>query len=438
MVCNKNGYFALKISQAKPNNKSMFELDKWQEIGNSLWQHKLRTFLTSVGISWGIFMLIFLLGAGKGLENGTMQNFGSMNKNTMWVWGERTTLPYKGLPPGRWVPIKTGDYLAVKYQVKGVDLISPKSGLWSQVVIRRNGKTASYDVNGVNSDYNKIIETEILEGRKINPNDIKEKRKVIYIGKSVKEKFLKDEDPIGKIIEISGAFFKIIGTFKSNQIGREAKDEEETIYMPYTALEQTFNKRGYIDNLIVTVKDGYDSKDVEKEISLTIGKRNNVSPDDNDAIGTWSLQEQFQTFSGLFLGIKSFIWMVGLGTILIGIISISNIMLIIVKERTKEIGLRKALGASPLSVVGLILQESIVLTSVSGFIGLISGVFVIDRMGRFMDSFGAKNEYFANPEVDLFVAITALIILIFAGTIAGLIPAIHAAKINPIDALRAE
>lgn len=208
--------------------------------------------------------------------------------------------------------------------------------------------------------------------------------------------------------------------------------------MPYTALEQTFNKRGYIDNLIVTVKDGYDSKDVEKEISLTIGKRNNVSPDDNDAIGTWSLQEQFQTFSGLFLGIKSFIWMVGLGTILIGIISISNIMLIIVKERTKEIGLRKALGASPLSVVGLILQESIVLTSVSGFIGLISGVFVIDRMGRFMDSFGAKNEYFANPEVDLFVAITALIILIFAGTIAGLIPAIHAAKINPIDALRAE
>jgi len=416
----------------------MFELDKWQEIGNSLWQHKLRTFLTSVGISWGIFMLIFLLGAGKGLENGTMQNFGSLNKNTMWVWGGRTTIPYKGLPPGRWIQIKNDDYDIVKTQVKGVDLISPRIGLWSDIIIKRKEKIASYTVKGISSDFNKIKETDVINGRVINLNDVKEKRKVIFIGKTVSNKFFTDENPIGEYIEISGAFFRVIGVFKSKQMGEEAKNEEEAIYMPYTSLQQTYNKGNDLGNIMLTVKDGFDGKDVEKEVKKILGARHNTSPEDEEAIGTWSMQEQFQTFSGLFLGIKSFIWMVGLGTILIGIISISNIMLIIVKERTKEIGLRKALGASPLSVVGLILQESIVLTSVSGFLGLISGVFVVDRMGKLMDTFGAQNEYFANPEVDLFVAIMALLILISAGTLAGLIPAIQAARINPIEALRAE
>jgi len=416
----------------------MFELDKWQEIGNSLWQHKLRTFLTSVGISWGIFMLIFLLGAGKGLENGTMQNFGSMNKNTMWIWGGRTTIPYKGLPPGRWIRINNDDYEAVKTQIKGVDLISPRIGLWSDIVIKRKEKTGAFDVKGINSDYNKIKETKVLEGRQINNYDIKEKRKVIYIGKLVAKKFFSDESPIGKYIEVGGAFFRVIGVYKSKQMGEDAKRDEEDIYMPYTSLQQTFNKGNDLGNIMIAVKAGFDGKNVEKEIKKVLGARHNTSLEDDEAIGTWSMQEQFKTFSGLFLGIKSFIWMVGLGTILIGIISISNIMLIIVKERTKEIGLRKALGASPLSVVGLILQESIVLTSVSGFLGLLSGVFVVDRMGKLMASLGAENEYFANPEVDLKVAIAALIILISAGTLAGLIPAIQAARINPIEALRTE
>lgn len=416
----------------------MFELDKWQEIGNSLWQHKLRTFLTSIGISWGIFMLIFLLGAGKGLENGVMEDFGSMSKNTIWVWGSRTSLPYKGLPPGRWIRITNDDYQAVKTQAKGVDLISPRIGLWQDVVIKVKNVTASYSVRGIAPDFNNIKETNIVEGRTINQNDIKEKRKVIFIGRTVSNKFFKEESSIGQYIEISGAFFKVIGVYKSKQMGEDAKDEEESIYMPYTSLQQTYNKGNNLGNLMLTVKDGFQSEDVEAEIKEIIGSRHNVSPEDDEAVGTWGMQEQFDMFSGLFLGIKSFIWLVGLGTILIGIISISNIMLIIVKERTKEIGLRKALGASPMSVVGLILHESIVLTSVSGFMGLISGVFVVDSMGKMMQSMGIENEFFGNPEVDLFVAITALLILIFAGTLAGLIPAIQAARINPIEALRAE
>lgn len=416
----------------------MFELDKWQEIGNSLWQHKLRTFLTSIGISWGIFMLIFLLGAGKGLENGVMEDFGSMSKNTIWVWGSRTSLPYKGLPPGRWIRITNDDYQAVKTQAKGVDLISPRIGLWQDVVIKVKNVTASYSVRGIAPDFNNIKETNIVEGRTINQNDIKEKRKVIFIGRTVSNKFFKEESSIGQYIEISGAFFKVIGVYKSKQMGEDAKDEEESIYMPYTSLQQTYNKGNNLGNLMLTVKDGFQSEDVEAEIKEIIGSRHNVSPEDDEAVGTWGMQEQFDMFSGLFLGIKSFIWLVGLGTILIGIISISNIMLIIVKERTKEIGLRKALGASPMSVVVLILHESIVLTSVSGFMGLISGVFVVDSMGKMMQSMGIENEFFGNPEVDLFVAITALLILIFAGTLAGLIPAIQAARINPIEALRAE
>lgn len=416
----------------------MFELDKWQEIGNSLWQHKLRTFLTSVGISWGIFILIFQLGMGKGLENGTMKNFGSMNKNTMWIWGGRTSVPYKGLPPGRRIKIKNDDYKAVKTQIEGIDLISPRVGLWSDVVIKRKEKSASYKVNGVSSDFNKIKETDVVKGRILNPNDIAEKRKVIFIGNTVLNKFFSEEDPIGEYLEISGAFFRIVGVFKSKQMGEDAKNEEEAIYMPYTSLQQTYNKGNDLGSIMVTVQKDYDGKIVEKDVKALLASRLNTSPEDDEAIGTWSMQEEFKTFSGLFIGIKFFIWFVGLGTIIIGIISISNIMLIIVKERTKEIGLRKALGASPLSVVGLILHESIVLTSVSGFLGLISGVFVVDRMAKLMETFGMNNEYFGNPEVDLTVAVSALLILVFAGTLAGLIPAIQAARINPIEALRAE
>lgn len=415
----------------------MFEIDKWQEIGNSLWQHKLRTFLTSVGISWGIFMLIFLLGAGKGLENGTLENFGSMNKNSMWVWGQKTSLPYKGLPPGRWIQINAKDYAAVSSKVKGIDLISPRIRLW-EALIRRNDKTFSYTVNGVGDDFKNIKETDIVYGRNINMLDIKDKRKVISIGNLVAQKFFGNENPVGEYLDIKGAYFKVVGVYKSKAMGEDAKDEEEAIYMPFTALQQTFNRADDIGVIVLTLKDGFDSKAIEKEIKQVIGSLHTVSPEDDGAVGAWGSQEDFNMISGLFSGINAFIWMVGLGTILIGIISISNIMLIIVKERTKEIGLRKALGASPASVVGLILQESIVLTSVSGFLGLVGGVFVVDGLAKLLDTFGVQNEYFANPEVDLSVAIAALCILIFAGTLAGLIPAIQAARIDPIEALRAE
>ncbi len=415
----------------------MFDLDKWQEIGNSLWQHKLRTLLTSLGIFWGIFILVFLLGAGKGLQNGVYQNFGSLNKNSLFVWGQRTSLPFKGLPPGRNINISNEDFETVKAKAKGIDIISPRLRLWSTLIKRKN-KTFSYTVNGVNEYFQKIKEVNILQGRDLNKLDVDHKRKVTCIGKQVADKFFANENPIGQYIDIKGAYFKIVGVYKSKAMGEDAKDEEETLYIPYTSLQQTFNKSDEIGVLLLTLKEGFENSEVEADIKKIINNLHQVHPDDTDAVGAWGAQEEFNMISGLMLGINAFIWMVGLGTIFIGIISISNIMLIIIKERTKEIGLRKALGASPLSVVGLILQEAIVITSVPAFLGLIAGVFVVEGLATALNTFGIKNEFFANPEVDLSVAIISLLIVVFAGTLAGLIPAIQAAKIDPIEALRTE
>ncbi|MCB0538852.1 MAG: ABC transporter permease [Chitinophagales bacterium] len=415
----------------------MFDLETWQEIGSSLWQHKFRTSLMSILVGWGIFMLVFLLGAGKGLENGVMQNFEGLANNSMFLWSWKTSMPYNGLPPGRRIELDIDDINLLKSKVEGVEYITPRLGFWG-IIISRGKKNGSYNLQGVNQDFSHIQNFNIVEGRMINKKDIDEKRKVVVIGKLIADNLFEGENPIGQYVNIKGAYFNVVGVFKSVSMGEQAKDDEETIYSSYTALQQTFNMSNKAGTIILTMKEGYDADEIEESARKVLNIKHKIHPDDDMAVGSWNTQSEFKMFQGLFLGINGFVLFASLGTILAGVIAISVIMLITVKERTKEIGVRKALGATPWSVVSLVTQEALVITSISGFFGLIAGMLLIQTFADALVSMGIEIEYFANPEVDVSVAVTALIIFIFAGFIAGLIPAIIASKIKPIEALRTE
>ncbi|MCB0509296.1 MAG: ABC transporter permease [Bacteroidetes bacterium] len=416
----------------------MLDIDKWQEISSNLWQHKLRTFMIAILVSWGIFMLVFLLGAGKGLQNGVERQFQGFAKNTMWIWTWKTAMAYNGLPPGRVINLDLDDYQQIKTKLKGIEEITPRLGLWGTLVNRKE-KNGSYNVLGIDASYFKIAQLELLQGRYINESDVKEKKKTIVIGKIVAENLFKpDEEILGQYLNIKGVYFKIVGVFASKSFGEEAKDDEEAIFLSYSAVQQSFNFGNRIGNLIVSIADGYDSEDIKIEIKKVLNANHRIHPDDDMAIGAWSSQAQFKIFNGLFMGINGFIIFVALGTIFAGMIAISVIMMITVKERTREIGVRKALGATPSSIVLLIMQEALFINIISGIFGLIAGVFLIDKLGQVLETMGFENEYFYNPEVDLSVAVAALFALILSGLLAGLFPAINAAKIKPIEALRAD
>lgn len=415
----------------------MIDIDKWQEIGASLWQHKLRSIMISILVSWGIFMLVFLLGAGKGLQNGVKRQFQGFATNTMWIWTWKTSIPYNGLPPGRQIQITNDDFTQVKNKIKGIDAITPRIGFWGTLVSRKN-KSGSYNVQAVSDQFYNISQVKLITGRFLNFQDVEEKKKHVVIGKLVAENLFGEESSLGQYVMIKGVNFKVVGVFKSSALGEDAKDDEEEMHIPFTSAQQSFNYHNRLGTIILTVKEGFEASTIEEEVKTLLRANQKVHPDDDMAVNSWSSAEQFETFNGLFLGINGFIVFVAIGTIFAGIIAISVIMMITVKERTREIGVRKALGATPISIVLLVMQEALVVNILAGIFGLIAGVFLIDSLGTFMQSMGFENEYFHNPEVDLSVALTALFVLIFSGLLAGLFPAVQAANIKPIEALRAD
>jgi putative ABC transport system permease protein len=416
---------------------TMFDIEKWQEIGSNLWQHKFRTFLISILVGWGIFILVFLMGSGKGLENGVMKNFEGLSKNAMWVWSWKTSLAYNGLPPGRRIQLEIADINAIKNQVEGIEFMTPRLRIRGTVVTRGT-KNGAYDLEGINDEFKYIVKNEIVSGRNINIVDIEEKRKVLVIGNIISENLFEGEEAIGQYLNFKGAYFLVVGIFKSGAMGEEAKDDEETMYAPYTAIQQTFNMVNQAGTIILTMEENYLAEDIENAVKKVISVRHKIHPNDEMAIGSWNTQSEFKMFQGLFMGINGFVLFASIGTIFAGVIAISVVMLITVKERTKEIGVRKALGATPWSIVLLVTQEALVITSIAGFFGLIAGMFLVQALADALVSFGIEIEYFANPEVDVVVAVSSLFIFIIAGLIAGLIPAVIAARIKPIEALRAD
>lgn len=410
----------------------MFDRDNWQEIFHTISKNKLRTFLTGFSVAWGIFMLIILLGAGSGLSNGVKLEFRDAATNSIWVFGGQTSEPYKGMKPGRFIQFDNADFKTIKTEISGVEKASGRFYVPGSNVAYKD-ENGDFGIRTVHPDHQYIEKTRTIEGRFINNIDIEEKRKVASIGTLVKKTLFKGEDPLGKYIEVNGVPFKVIGIFEDEG----GENEQEILYLPISTAQMVFNGQDRIHQMMFTVGNAgiEESKLIEKEVRNKMASAHRFNPEDERAIRFWNNVEEFLKFNNLFENINVFIWIIGIMTIIAGIVGISNIMMIVVKERTKEIGIRKALGATPLSIISLIIMESVLITSISGYIGLVLGVGLIELVSSFIPP---DTQFFNSPEVNFNVAITATIILVIAGTIAGLIPATRAAAIKPIVALRDE
>jgi putative ABC transport system permease protein len=423
----------------------MFDKDRWQEIYSTLKSNKLRTFMTAFGVFWGIFMLIVMMGAGNGLENAVFDGFQDYATNSAFIWTRQTTMPYKGLPRGRWWLFDNDDMIALKDNIKEIDLLAPRVQPWAGETeggnnVVRGIKTASYTIVGDYPAFFRIDPVNLLQGREINDIDIKEKRKVAVIGNRVRdEMFEKGEDPIGEYIRIRGVYFQVVGVFEpKNKNINFGGDKEKTIIMPFTSLQVAYNLGDEVHYFAVTAKKNKSVADVEKRCMQVLAERNKVHPDDERAFGHFNLDKEFRKMSGLFTGIRTLIWIVGIGTLMAGVIGVSNIMLIVVKERTKEIGIQRSIGASPWRIISQIIMESVVLTASAGMFGMAIGAILLELLNYKLVNSGGESDMFKNPGVDFNIAMTALIVLIAAGIFAGFIPARKAVSIKPVEALRAE
>lgn len=421
----------------------MFSKDNWSEIIEALTANWFRTLLTAFGVLWGIFILVILLAAGKGLENGVKQGFGGMATNSMFMWTQTPSKPYKGLPKGRRYNFKTGDVAAIKQNVPNLKYVSPRNqlgGFGGANNVVRGLKTGAFNVYG---DYPEVILQEpmdITSGRFINYSDIEQKRKVAIIGEGVrKEMYEIGEEVIGSYIKINGVNFMVIGTYKKKgNNGGNAEEAQKQIFVPFTAFSQAFNMGDTVGWMAITAEDGSSITELKSSVFDVIKERHSIHPEDERAIGNFDLYEEFSKINGLFIALKAVAYFVGILVLLSGIIGISNIMLIVVKERTNEIGIRRALGATPWNIRGQILQESIFLTIISGMAGIALATGVIFLVNMQLDGMDTSEMMFLNPSVDLGVVFTALMILIVSGLLAGLIPAQNAIRIQPVDALRTE
>lgn len=414
----------------------MFDRDKWQEILASLSKHKLRTALTALGVFWGVFMLVFVLGMGKGLENGVVRGFGARAKNVMYVWVWRTSLPYKGFKAGRIPRMNFQDIEAIKNNIAEVEFIAPRLSLNAPVV--HKDISDNYEIRGELEDMIKIEALQVFEGRYINPMDIEERRKVAVLGKRTAEVFFGKDDPIGKSIRIRGIEFRVVGVFGPLEIKPWTESDMEAVVIPMTTMHRTMVSGERVDYFVCSSQPNVRVSEAEVLVKNLLKERHSIDPNDPQGIGSFNLEENFQQITGLFLGIESLLWFVGVCTLLAGILGVSNIMLITVKERTKEIGIRKALGATPRSIINMVLTESIFITSLSGYLGLVFGTLIIGGINFLMVSNNVENQNFHNPQVNIYVGIAAIVMLIISGALAGLIPANHAARIKPVVALKDE
>lgn len=418
----------------------MFNRDRWREILEVLTSNVWRTIFTAFGVCWGIFILIVLLAAGKGLENGIKQDFGDIATNTMFMWTRATTRAYEGLPKGRSFEFKINDVQTIKDNVPNLRFISPRNqlgGFGGNNNVVRGIRTGAYNVYG---DYPEIINQDpmtVTSGRFLNYNDITEKRKVAVIGQGVRnDLYDKDEDVLGTYIKIQGVNFMVIGTYKKNNSGNGEEGQKE-IFVPFTSFSQAFNRGEDVGWMAITAHDGNSISELKYKIVDEMKKRHKVHPEDNRAIGYFDLYEQYNRVESLFGALKAVAYIVGIMVLLSGIIGVSNIMLIVVKERTKEIGIRRALGEQPWSIKKQILMESIFLTLISGMVGIIFGSLVIYGINSLLDSVGPV-DMFMSPSVSVGVVTGALTILMVSGLLAGFIPAQSAIKVRPIEALRTE
>jgi putative ABC transport system permease protein len=415
----------------------MFSLERWEEIFETIRKNKLRTFLTGVSVASGIFILVILLGVSTGMQNGVKQQFQRDAENRISVWTGVTSIEYKGLNPGRRIQLNNRDFASTERKFQ--DELEYKSSvyrIWGGLINYKK-ESGSYRVEGVLPDYQFLESATLTDGRFINYSDHKSYAKVAIIGNKVYLDLFKDgKSAVGKNIEIKGILFKVVGVYTDPGGERE----EARVFVPLSTSQKVFGAGENIGNMAFTLPQEEDfdaavasSKKFTDRLEKQLKETHTIAPADESAIGINNSLENMKQIFDMGRNIRFFFWFVGIATILAGVVGVSNIMLIIVKERTKEIGIRKALGAQPLSVVGMILHESIFVTAIAGFLGLLFGMALLEFVGPLIET-----EFISNPSVNFEVAISTVFILIVAGGVAGFFPAWRASRIKPIVALRDE
>jgi putative ABC transport system permease protein len=411
----------------------VFDTDKWQEIFGTMKKNKMRTILTGFSVAWGIFMLIILLGSGNGLENGVKSAFEGDATNTFWINAGQTSIPYKGMKAGRLIRLTNEDYELVRRETPNIERISSRLTIWQNNIISYRNQYVNYDIIGCHHDYGYYETLELLNGRFLNEDDQRESRKSVVISTIVRDALFREEDPMGKFINVSGVPFRVVGVFKD--IGGDR--DMQRVYIPISTAQKVYNQGNRIFNLCIITTDltVEESKALEDDIRFTLASAHKFDQNDKRAVFIRNNIQEFLRLMKLFASIKFFIWIIGVGTIIAGVVGVSNIMMIVVKERTNEIGIRKAMGATPWSVINLILMESVLITAFAGYIGLVAGVGLLELISPVFKDSGT---FFKNPEVDVWIATGATLILVISGALAGFVPARKAARIKPIEALRYE
>jgi putative ABC transport system permease protein len=409
----------------------MFDIDKWQEILSTINKNRMRTFLTGFSVAWGIFMLIVLLGSGKGLQNGIDKQFRQDAVNTIWFGPGTTSKNYEGLKAGREIKFTNEDYEYVRDRLAGVEKISGRYFMWQNRVISYKKEYGVFDLICVHPDYQDIESAVMEQGRYVNTVDIQKRRKVAVIGRPVQKALFKDgKNPIGEYIKINNVPFMVVGIFSD-----KTERDETRVYLPITTAQMISGGANRIQNLtIISNLSAKESEQFEKDLRADFAKRHRFDVEDQNAMWIFNRLKEYKMFSNLFLGIQIFVSIIGAFTIIAGIVGVSNIMIIVVNERTKEIGVRKAIGATPMSIVSMILLEAVFITGLAGYIGLIAGIGTLELVSSIIP----ENQFFLNPEVDFRIAVISTLVLILAGTLAGLMPSLRASRIRPVVALRDE
>jgi len=420
-----------------------FDRDNWYEIWAVLRANKLRTALTAFGVAWGIFMLIVMLGFGSAMQAGTQRNLKGRATNLLFVWGQTTTEGYDGMKPGRQIQFRAADIERLR-RLPSVEWLAPRlqlGGWQSSFVVTYGTKTGSFNVWGDYPDFRRIVSFEYAAGRFINDGDIADNRKVAVVGdKVVEEMFPPGANPIGDHIKISGVYFEVVGVIKTLRTGRDGDRDAHSIFLPFTTLKTAFNQGDHVGFFAMTAKPGTDGPELERQVREELSKAHKVAPTDHLAIGSFNAFVFFGKIQDVMFWLWAISWIVGGMTLLAGVIGVSNIMLIAVKERTKEFGVRKALGATPSSVIMMVLMENVVLTVIAGLIGIGFACGVLYQFDRVLTDVASDSPLaaFGPPQVGLGTVLQALAVLVGSATVAGLIPASHAASIKPIEALRAD
>jgi putative ABC transport system permease protein len=410
--------------------KFLFDIDTWQEVSDSLTKNKIRTIITMIGVWWGILLLIGLLGSARGIENKFNSQFGDFATNSVFVWAQSTSRPFKGFQEGRRPRLKFSQLDNIRNNVAGIELVVPRNQNQARVV--RKFLYGNFGVSGDFPILDKIQKKNLISGRWINQNDIDLNKKIVVINDDVyKQIFEKDEKAIGEYITINNINFKVVGVFKQGNF-----DFGGSMHIPFTTFQQIYNQGDNIGWLTITGKPDYNIKQIENDAKLILRNMNRIHPNDNRAFGSFNLGERFEQLTGFLTGMQFLTWFVGIATLIAGVFAIGNILLITVKERTKEIGIRRALGATPFEIKRQIVLEAVFLTIIAGIFGIISGGWILMAMDSF---FGQGPEStLVNPSVSIFIVFISLIILVIFGTLIGLIPAGRATSIKPIEALREE